>query len=139
MDLTCEVIDMNAINNVSSIGSDMNNVNPFQSADGSQSPNMDAKVITESLKVKQENSSLQDSKKGSEEELLSKMIDELAKQYQSRGTNLNFSIDKDTHALVVKVIDSESDKVIRQIPPDEILALRKRLQSLIGKLLDKEA
>jgi flagellar protein FlaG len=52
---------------------------------------------------------------------------------------LNFSIDDATKSLVVKVIDSETEKVIRQIPPEEILAIRARIQELLGAIFDKEA
>ena len=41
-------------------------------------------------------------------------------------THLSFVIDKDTGEKVINVIDNETGKVIRQIPADEILELKKR-------------
>lgn len=38
-------------------------------------------------------------------------------------TNLQFSMDDESGEMVVKVMDVEKDEVIRQIPPEEVLAL----------------
>jgi|GEM_PF-3055384 len=53
--------------------------------------------------------------------------------------DLNLSIDKDTNSLVIKLIERESHKVIRQIPPDEMLRLRRHLQELLGVIFDETA
>lgn len=50
---------------------------------------------------------------------------------------LSFSIHKDTKQLVVKVIDPDTDRVIREIPPEELLELAVRLQEMLGLLVDK--
>jgi flagellar protein FlaG len=39
------------------------------------------------------------------------------------NTQLNFSIDNTTKQVIVKVVDSNSGEVIRQMPPDEMLRL----------------
>jgi flagellar protein FlaG len=44
--------------------------------------------------------------------------------------DLNFSLDEDSGKMVVKIIDSESQELVRQIPPDELLALARRLQQM---------
>lgn len=51
---------------------------------------------------------------------------------------LSFSIHKETKELVVKVIDPQTNKVLRQIPPEEILNLAIKLQEMAGLLLDKK-
>ena len=40
--------------------------------------------------------------------------------------------------LQVQVIDTETDKVIRKIPPDEVVRLMERMQSLVGAIFDME-
>ncbi len=40
---------------------------------------------------------------------------------------LQFSIDKDSGRTVVKVINAETDEVVRQIPAEEVLAMARRL------------
>lgn len=42
----------------------------------------------------------------------------------------------DNEQLIVKVIDRNTDEVIREIPPEELQQLTKRLQSLQGNLVD---
>ncbi|MDK2880991.1 MAG: flagellar protein FlaG [Clostridia bacterium] len=50
---------------------------------------------------------------------------------------LSFCVHKETQRLVVKVIDPDTNKVIREIPPEELLDLAVRLQEMIGLLFDK--
>jgi flagellar protein FlaG len=51
--------------------------------------------------------------------------------------DLNLSIDDKTESLVIKLIERDTRKVIRQIPPDEILRLRQHLQELLGVIFDE--
>jgi flagellar protein FlaG len=106
----------------------------------SQSPNMDAKVIYQSPPLTASPEKVTGGEhKAIDKKLLEKIVDKLSQQFRSKNTSLNFSIDDATQSLVVKVIDSDSEKVIRQIPPEEILAIRARIQELLGALIDKEA
>jgi len=50
---------------------------------------------------------------------------------------LDFTLDKDLHKVVVKVINKETGKVIRQIPPEEMLKIAKRMEEMSGILLDR--
>ena len=50
---------------------------------------------------------------------------------------LDFTLDKDLNRVVVKVINKETGKVIRQIPPEEMLKIAKRMEEMSGVLLDK--
>lgn len=53
--------------------------------------------------------------------------------------NLKFQIEDKTDTVIIKVMDGNSGEVIRQIPPEEIVALRIKLEDLSGMLLNKEA
>ncbi len=53
-------------------------------------------------------------------------------------THLNFSKDESTGDTVVKIINSETDEVVRQIPSEEILRIASKMQDVIGVLFDKE-
>jgi len=62
---------------------------------------------------------------------------ELEKQAQKlqalsslKGWKVDFSVDQDLHQMVVKVIDSDTKSVIRQIPSEDMLALEKKLQAI---------
>jgi len=43
------------------------------------------------------------------------------------GLELHFSVDKDTRVTIIKVVDSETGEVVRQIPPEKILALMRQM------------
>jgi uncharacterized FlaG/YvyC family protein len=51
---------------------------------------------------------------------------------------LEFSIHKKTGETVVKVVDKDTGKLIRQIPPQELLDLADRLEDMMGILFDKQ-
>jgi flagellar protein FlaG len=53
---------------------------------------------------------------------------------------LNFSVDQKTDRIVVKVVDSESGKTLRQIPSDEVLAIAESIDHYQkGLLLSQKA
>lgn len=50
-------------------------------------------------------------------------------EYMNR--QINFTIDDKIDRVVVKIIDGATKEVIRQIPPEEMVALMKRLKDLV--------
>lgn len=50
---------------------------------------------------------------------------------------LSFSIDQETHDIIVKVVDADTDKVIRELPPAELQRLHKSIKEALGLLIDK--
>lgn len=54
---------------------------------------------------------------------------------QTLSQKLEFSVDKETDAFVVKVVDKETKEVIRQIPSEEMLNLAKALDKLQGLII----
>jgi len=54
-------------------------------------------------------------------------------------TRLSFTIDKDTNETIISVIDNKSGEIIRQIPPDEILNIKRRMIEIHGILFDRKA
>ena len=50
---------------------------------------------------------------------------------------LRFSINEELNQVVVKVIDSETDKVIKEIPPEVLQRLHVRIREAIGLLIDE--
>lgn len=55
------------------------------------------------------------------------------------GTNLQFAMDKVAEDIVVKVTDKQSGELIRQIPSEEVVMLRKKLEELTGLLFEGKA
>lgn len=55
------------------------------------------------------------------------------------SNNIEFSIDDDTGRTVVKLVDTETNTVLRQYPTKQALALAKDIENLQGHLLKTEA
>ncbi len=58
---------------------------------------------------------------------------EVEKAVAPMAQELQFSIDKDTNKTVVKIMDTATNKVVRQIPSEEVMELAKS----IGEMQDK--
>lgn len=55
-------------------------------------------------------------------------------------TRFSFKFDEKSKEMVVQIIDKKTDKVIRQIPPEEFLKIKMAFKELArGTLLDKKA
>ncbi|WP_079433173.1 flagellar protein FlaG [Zoogloea sp. LCSB751] len=66
---------------------------------------------------------------------LAQAVTQIQDVIKQTAQSLQFSIDKDTGSTVVKVVDTESKKVLRQIPSEEVLAIAKALDKLQGLLV----
>ena len=60
-------------------------------------------------------------------------------QVQSLQRNLDFSVDDSTGQVVVRVVDGDSGKVVRQIPSEDILRLAERLDEMRSLLFEAKA
>lgn len=68
-----------------------------------------------------------------------KTVESLQAVARALNTRLSFEVDENTGKNIIRVIDSESGEVIRQIPPQEMLDIVSKLKSVIGVLFDREA
>jgi flagellar protein FlaG len=50
---------------------------------------------------------------------------------------LKFVVDHQSHEVTVKVIDAETDKVIKVLPPEELQRLHNKIRETIGFLFDE--
>ena len=75
--------------------------------------------------------------------LSSEAVQQAARQInhflQSSNSNLQFSVDSESHDVIVRVVDSETKEVIRQIPSEEMVAISHKLDQLSGLLLQQKA
>lgn len=67
-----------------------------------------------------------------------KLAEQIQKYLSEINVSLSFDVDDKTHDIVVKVINRETGKLIRQIPPEELLKLRQKLEELVGVLVHKQ-
>ena len=61
------------------------------------------------------------------QEALEKAVSQLKAYVQNTQRDMDFSVDDVTGRVVVRVIDSQSEEVIRQIPSEEMLAISRHL------------
>ncbi len=69
-------------------------------------------------------------------EALGDVVSGLNKMVQNLHRNLQFSVDDKSGETIIKVIDSETQKVVRQIPSEEVIKLRQRLKEAAGVLFE---
>ena len=86
-----------------------------------------------------------DGKENASEEQLSNAIARIEKALEPVVRDISFSVHDKTGDVVVKVVDRESQEVIRQIPSEELLRIAERIEELgsnstaPGLLLRQEA
>jgi flagellar protein FlaG len=57
-------------------------------------------------------------------------IEELQNFNQSIDRSLQFKVDEELGVTIVRVVDKQTDELIRQFPPEELINLSKRLKEL---------
>lgn len=72
------------------------------------------------------------------EEKIINAIESANEGLQIHNRYLKFSIHEETKEIMVKVIDTETEEVIREIPPEKILDMVAKIWELTGLLIDKE-
>lgn len=67
------------------------------------------------------------------------VLSELTSVSAAFSKRLSFSLNEKLDQVVVKVIDNDTDKVIREIPPAELQHVHERIREVIGILFDERA
>lgn len=68
----------------------------------------------------------------------SSIVNQLNKTLEAFDTHVSLSVDEKSHRNVIKVIDNQSGKVIRQIPSEQLLRISDRITELLGVLYDEK-
>lgn len=58
--------------------------------------------------------------------------------YKAVRTRCEFAVDDATNRISIKVIDKETDEVIREIPPEESLEMLAKIWELAGLIMDEK-
>ncbi len=74
-----------------------------------------------------------------EGEPLTEVVSHLNDLVRELHRELEFSVDEDSGDTVIKVIDRETEEVVRQIPSEELMRLRARLQEAAGVIFRDSA
>ncbi len=106
--------------------SDIANVNERSASDQS------------SKKVNFDSEKTEDSTKVSDKEIAS-IFKQANKKLEGTFTQLSYEVHKPTNMIHVKVIDSDTKDVIREIPPKKILDSIAKMWELVGLIVDEKS
>jgi len=68
---------------------------------------------------------------------LEKAIDRANFTFEIQNRSLRFKIHERTNEVIVKVVDSETEEVIREIPPEKLLDMFANMLELAGLIVDE--
>jgi len=66
-------------------------------------------------------------------------VEQIKRFIEPQSQGLEFSIDDDSQRTVVKIIDTQTKEVLRQIPSEEALRISKSLDQASGLLIRQQA
>ncbi|MCP4634278.1 MAG: flagellar protein FlaG [candidate division Zixibacteria bacterium] len=94
------------------------------------------KVVINLPKSNQDREDSQDS--NSDDMEVIKSLDSIRDVLAAKHIDLSWSIDNETNSIVIKFVERDSNKLIRQIPPEEILRLREHINEMLGMIYDSK-
>ena len=71
------------------------------------------------------------------EDEIKRSLEILRQTFHIFNRKLKFSVNREINRIVVKVIDGTTDKVIKEIPPEDIQRLVARIKEIMGLLVDE--
>jgi len=72
------------------------------------------------------------------ESMMAKAIESANKRLLTTGRKLEYKVHEQTNRVMVKIINSETDEVIREIPPEKTLDIFAKVLELAGLLVDEK-
>ena len=75
------------------------------------------------------------------QEEMSRLAQEIQSRLDSIGGNLRLGLGKDdkTKSIVAKITEKKTGEIVRQIPSEDLLELKSKLEDLVGMLFDQKA
>ncbi len=95
-------------------------------------------IRPEGNNIQDESKNISDDLKKLNKEQIENLFKDIKEKFDYMNKYLKIEIDKDLHEPVVKIIDKRTNEVIRQIPPEYLLDLAKKIDKLVGLLFSKE-
>jgi len=99
------------------------------------------KIKSNNNKTNRQATSLQEKKEYNQQELEDEVresvkdVNEIVDQVKE---GLSFQIHEDTEELMVQIIDVNTEEVIKELPPEEMLDLKARIHEMVGILIDEK-
>jgi flagellar protein FlaG len=86
-----------------------------------------------------EQTGLSDKQNQDDKQPVEQAVKDINEFFQNVNRTLEFNVDQDSGRMVVQIKDSETKKVIRQIPPEYVIKLAKQLGEVKGLLFEEKA
>jgi len=120
-------INTNTLQQQSAVIAPLKIVNTRQSVDSTVKSVNDATRTAEARLESAGAATVAEAKDTKNSDDLKQAVSQLNDHVQNMQRDLQFSIDQESGTMVVKVIDTKSEKVIRQIPTEETLRIARSL------------
>ncbi|MBK5942828.1 MAG: flagellar protein FlaG [Halorhodospira halophila] len=137
---------MSEMHKVSSVTSSINWSRPTEQGDGGRlAPEQDTAAPVPAAETEERSrvplSELEplDHFKAEDPQALARAVERMEQFMQRVGRDLEFRVDDNTGKTVVTVYVRGTDDVVRQIPPEEMLAIAARMREVQGLLFNGEA
>lgn len=112
-------------------------ISQLKSPDAIGSASMDASA---NLEQKKNADTFQEKKVQASDQMTTRDVKEVLESFQELSntiqTKLNFTVHEENNAIVIKVLDKESNELIRQFPTDEMLNLQDKMRDMAGFLFN---
>jgi flagellar protein FlaG len=66
------------------------------------------------------------------------IMKQLNKTLEAFDTHVSLSLDEKSHQTIIKVVDNETGKVVRQIPNEQLMRISERINELLGVIYDEK-
>ncbi|MCP4717912.1 MAG: flagellar protein FlaG [Desulfobacteraceae bacterium] len=115
-------------------------VNGQENVDIAQLGSIDAAIQTQQ---KKDAEPLEEKEVPASAQMTSQDVTEVLDSFQDMSktiqTKLNFTVHEENNEIIIKVIDKESNQLIRQFPSDEMLNLQDKMRDMAGFLFNANA
>jgi flagellar protein FlaG len=99
-----------------------------------QSPPIQASIVTQASAASSQTGN-QGSSQEKQQQQTQAAVEPINKTMASMSRNLEFTVDDDVHMTIVKVVDTQTNDVIRQIPSQEVVEIARALDKIQGLLI----
>lgn len=124
----------NKISNISNVNiSDISNSNLKNSNINSEKANIEDKNIA------QDNKKVSMAKNTISKETLDKLITEVNHKFKLVNKEFSYDIHEKTNRITVKIKDSETGDILKEIPSEESLDLAAKIKEMAGLLVDEKS
>ena len=97
---------------------------------------IEKEIVENAQKEKSSKEEIDHTKQEEIKEKLKSLTEKLNKEMEPLNTSVKFGFDDKVDEMVVNVMDTKTDKVIRKIPSDEALKLMAKMREVVGMLFD---